>query len=154
MCPKHNQAKFLTKKNSSIPTLKNGERVVENVLDKATLLNSYFSQCFNQSVSPLTDDDISMFDSTNPLLFPEEFLCTEDEVLEMLLSLDTKKANGRDGISARMLKSTAPSIACCCLTIPFLQEKYLELGRCPHFPEILAIRGVQTSKEFSFSLPH
>ena len=96
--------KFLTKKNSSIPTLKNGERVVENDLDKATLLNSYLS------VSPLTDDDIAMFDSTNPLLCREEFLCTEDEVIEMLLSLDTKKANGQDGILARMLKSTAPSI--------------------------------------------
>ena len=33
-------AKFLTKKNSSIPTLKNGERIVENDLDKATLLDS------------------------------------------------------------------------------------------------------------------
>ena len=28
----------------------------------------------------------------------------------MLLSLDTKKANGQDGISAKMLKSTAASI--------------------------------------------
>ena len=100
-------AKLLTKKTSSIPILKDGEKVVENDLDKATLLNNYFSQCFNQSVSPLTDDDISMFDSINLLLCPEEFLCTEDEVLELLLSLDTKKANGRDGISARMLKSTA-----------------------------------------------
>ena len=33
-------AKFLTKINSSIPTLKNGERIVENDLDKATLLDS------------------------------------------------------------------------------------------------------------------
>jgi len=75
-----------------------------------TRLLCYFSQCFNQSVSPLTDD-ISMFDSINLLLCPEEFLCTEDKVLEMLVSLDTKKASGRDCISARMLKSTAPSIA-------------------------------------------
>ena len=87
------------------------ETVVENDFDKATLLNRYFSQSFNQSVSPLTDDNISMSDSTNPLLCPEEFLCTEDEVLEILLSLDTKKANGQDSISARMLKSTAQSIA-------------------------------------------
>ena len=96
-------ATFLSKKNSSIPTLKNRETVVENDLDKVTLLNRYFHQCFNQSVSPLTDNNISMFDSTNPLLCPEEFLCTEDEVLEMLLSLDTKKGNGWDSISARML---------------------------------------------------
>ena len=52
-----------------------------------------------------------MFDSINPLLCYEELLCTEGEVLEMLLSLDNKKANGWDSISARMLKSTALSIA-------------------------------------------
>jgi len=66
-------AKFLTKKNSSIPTLKNGERGVENDLDKATLLNNYFS---HQSVSPLSDDDISILvlDSINLLLCHEELL--------------------------------------------------------------------------------
>ena len=53
-------SKTFDQENSSIPTLKNGEKVVENDLDKATLLNNYFSQCFNQSVSPLTDDDISI----------------------------------------------------------------------------------------------
>ena len=83
-------AKCLTKKNSSIPTPKNGERVVENDFDKVTYLaENYFSKCFNQSVSPLTDDDVSMFDSINLLLCPEELLHTEDEVLEMLLSVDT-----------------------------------------------------------------
>ena len=105
--------------------------LVENDLDKATLLNSYFSQCFNQTVSPLTDDDISMFDSTNSFLCPEEFLCTEDEVLAMLLSLDTKKANGRDRISARILNQLLKVlliVSHCCLTIPFLQEKYLKLN--------------------------
>ena len=76
-----------------------------------------------------------MFGSINHLLCPEElFLCTENEVIEVLLSLDTKKANGWDDILARMLKSTASSIAYvshCCLANPFLQKKYLELGRCP-----------------------
>ena len=38
-------------------------------------------------------------------------LCTEDEVLELLHALDTSKANGPDNISAKMLKSTAVSIA-------------------------------------------
>ena len=40
-------AKFLTKKNSTISTLKNEERVVEN---EATLLNSYFSHAMFQSI--------------------------------------------------------------------------------------------------------
>ena len=42
---------------------------------------------------------------------PPELLCTVDEVLELLLTLDTSKANGPDNISAKMLKSTATSIA-------------------------------------------
>ena len=36
----------------------------------------------------------------------EELLCAEDEILEMLLALDTTKSSGPDGISATMLKRT------------------------------------------------
>ena len=43
----------------------------------------------------------SPFDS----LFAEELLCTEEEVFDLLASLDTPKASGPDGLSARMLKS-------------------------------------------------
>jgi len=43
--------------------------------------------------------------------FPEEIFCTEEEVLDLLLTVDTSKATGSDGISGRMLKSTAHSIA-------------------------------------------
>ena len=39
-----------------------------------------------------------------------QLLYTEEEVLDYLSSLDTAKANGPDGISARMLKKTALSI--------------------------------------------
>ena len=38
-------------------------------------------------------------------------LCSEEEVLSLLLFLDVTKANGPDGISANMLKNTAHSIA-------------------------------------------
>ena len=90
----------MTKKNSSIPSLKDGGIAVESDLDKTALLNRYFSKCFNQSVPPLNNEDILEFSSIDPLLCPEEFLCTEHEVFEMLSSLDIKKANGWDGISA------------------------------------------------------
>ncbi len=36
--------------------------------------------------------------------------CTEDEVFNLLSNLDTTKANGPDGISAKMLKATAETI--------------------------------------------
>ena len=42
---------------------------------------------------------------------PEDILCTKDFVLEQLTNLDVTKATGCDGISARMIKSTAVSIA-------------------------------------------
>ena len=40
-----------------------------------------------------------------------DFLCNEEEVLDLLLSLDVNKANGPAGISASMLKHTGHSIA-------------------------------------------
>ena len=57
------------------------------------------STCINFSVLNLTDNDC-----------PGHLLCNEDIVLDLLLSLDTSKASGPDGISAKMLKNTATSI--------------------------------------------
>ena len=45
-------------KQQYIPTLKDGGNIVEDDLDKAALLNHYFSKCFNQSVN---DEDIIKF---------------------------------------------------------------------------------------------
>ena len=46
---------------------------------------------------------------------PSELYCHEDQVCELLCGLDTSKSSGPDGISAKMLKfmaiSIAPSIA-------------------------------------------
>ena len=39
-----------------------------------------------------------------------DFMCIEEEVYNMLISLDINKANGPDRISAKMLKETATSI--------------------------------------------
>ena len=41
---------------------------------------------------------------------PEELLCSDLEVCDMLSTLDITKASGPDGISTRMLKNTAPDI--------------------------------------------
>ena len=64
----------------------------------------------------------------DPSCCPQEFLCTEEEVIDLLLSLDTTKANGPDGISAIMLKSTAYSIA---PRITNLFNKSIMSGRLP-----------------------
>ena len=70
------------------------------------MLNQYFSECFNLAQPQLS----SRYEEPNIGNCPEDFLCSEEEVYEMLLSLDTSKANGPDGISAKMLKGTALSI--------------------------------------------
>lgn len=72
-------------------------------------LNRFFSDCFSLSQPPLTPDDLREFQPTGECA--EALLCSEEEILCMLNSLDTTKANGLDGVSARMLKSTGPSIA-------------------------------------------
>ena len=41
---------------------------------------------------------------------PDELLCTEEEVFSLLANIDISKSSGPDGISARMLRATAPSI--------------------------------------------
>ena len=40
----------------------------------------------------------------------DELLCTEEEVYNILRTLDVSKSNGHDDISARMLKETALSM--------------------------------------------
>ena len=77
---------------------------------KAELLNNFFFGCFNHNVPPLVHSD-NHCENIDPAACPEDILCNEDSVLDQLTSLDVTKATGCDGISARMLKSTAVSIA-------------------------------------------
>ena len=67
----------------------------------------FLNCCFNNTVTPLqkTPRDSSTPDDICGLLCPEE------EVVGIFRPLDTTKANGSDGISARMLKSTDTAIA-------------------------------------------
>ena len=43
-------------------------------------------------------------------------LCSESEVLQLLLSLDITKSNGPDGISGKMLKATAGRLLLPCVS--------------------------------------
>ena len=67
------------------------------------------SNCFNTYETPLTENDCNVFATTSSNYSPE-LLCTEDDILELLFSLDITKANGPDNISAVMLKATAPTL--------------------------------------------
>ncbi|MCG8621885.1 MAG: hypothetical protein MJE68_07805, partial [Proteobacteria bacterium] len=94
--------------------------------EKAELLNTFFASCFNNSHSPLADEDF--FDIECSDSFPEDFLCSEDHILDMLASLDVTKSNGPDNISARMLKATATSLA---PPVAALFNLSLQLGKIP-----------------------
>ena len=100
--------KHLNKSQCSIPTLSHGDATVQTDIGKADLLNSFFSSCCNLSHSPLVPSEYHNLQS--PQECPEEVLCNEEEVYQLLSSLDVTKANGPDGISARTLKHTATSI--------------------------------------------
>ena len=98
--------KSLNKSKQSIPTLYHDDVVACDDADKANLLCSFFSSCFNQSCALISPSP------NHPLRFsfPDDLLCNESEVFDLLATLDTTTANGQDGISARMLKSVAASI--------------------------------------------
>ena len=104
-------AKFLTKQSSTIPILQDdyGDTIQDDT-EKASLLNDFFSKCFNRALPPLGRTDYEEIDLSITGECPADILCSEEEVEQMLLSLDTTKSSGSDGISAIMLKETAFSI--------------------------------------------
>ena len=97
------------KEQSSVPVLSHAGCTANNDKDKASMLNNFFSQCFNKELPPLTSHDCLGF--TTPDECPESVLCSEEEVAQLLQSIDVSKSNGPDKISGRMLKATALSIA-------------------------------------------
>ena len=101
--------KYLRKEQSSVPVLSHAGCTANNDKDKTSMLNNFFSQCFNKELPPLTSHDCLGF--TTPDECPERVLCSEEEVAQLLQSIDVSKSNGPDKISGRMLKATALSIA-------------------------------------------
>ena len=98
--------RLLNKKESLIPTLVSNGYRVESSKEKATVLNHFFHDCFNKTLPPLTPQPSLLC----PVDCPADLLCSEEEVFDLISSLDTSKSTGPDGISARMLKSVATSI--------------------------------------------
>ena len=87
-----------------MPTLTLDDTTAVTESEKANLLNSYFHSCFNKSHTPITPSACLRLSPAADLL------CSEDEVFDLLATLDVSKSTGPDGISARMLKFTATSI--------------------------------------------
>ena len=121
--------KVLSKQQSTIPTLHYQEATAETNYEKAAMLNEYFSSCFNTSVPPLSQLDEERqthteFESASS----EDLLCTTEEILSYIQALDATKASGPDGISIKMLKYTATSVA------PSLAKLFNISIKLGHFP--------------------
>ena len=78
--------------------------------------------------------------------FPDEILCSEEEVLQLLSNLDVSKANGPDNISAHMLKATTSSIA---PSVTLLFNQSLKLGCFPTPWKQSNVVAIPKSKNFS-----
>ena len=149
--------KYLNKTSSQIPTLKDGATEAVSNVDKASLLNELFSKNFNDSIPPLSELDHQCFLADSSLPPTEGSLCIEQEVFNLLNTLDTNKASGPNGISGKMLKSTAISIT------PILTELFnlsitsgkipsnwkLSSVNCPHGGEEKMVFSI-----FTVTLPH
>ena len=92
--------KPLTKHESTIPTLTCDGVFCSSDQDKALILNQSFYNNFSHSSRLITD----AFPPCNidSLTFPSDLLCTEDQVYQLVSTLDCSKASGNDNISAQL----------------------------------------------------
>ena len=71
--------KYLNKQSSVIPTLQDCDRnTVQDDKEKATLLNDFFSQCFNHSHPPFSAANYDNLFHSSPDECPTQYLITED----------------------------------------------------------------------------
>ena len=102
--------RILNRQESSIPALEVNNTIIDTGLDKARALNNFFYSCFNHN-HPTIQETTLDYQLLSSIDCPSELLCTEEGVYEELTRLDVTKSVGSDGISGKMLKMTAISIA-------------------------------------------
>ena len=57
----------------TVPTLVHGDTTAQTNVQKAEMLNSFYTTCFNKSQSPVESTDFCI--PTSPDAFPSELLC-------------------------------------------------------------------------------
>ena len=104
----HIARQFMGKKKcTNIPVMQCGDRILTENYDKTEEFNKAFLKFATIDTSNASLPDIAY--KTNSRL--DSINITQAETLDILKSLDTSKATGPDGISCKMLKETADSIA-------------------------------------------
>ena len=105
--------KCLYKQRNVIPVLQEDNITAVSDKEKANMLNTFFSRCWNNTDQPMSQAaNMTTYGSppSNLSTNIEDFLCTQEEVSYLLTSQNPEKASGPDNISVRMLKETARSI--------------------------------------------
>ena len=99
--------KLLPKKITNIPPLVEGDRIISDFQQKSNIFNDYFSmQCsLNHTSSTLPSLNLKTHS------FLQNIYSSEEKISAIILSLNSKKAHGYDGISINMLKMCAPLVA-------------------------------------------
>ena len=110
--------------SSSVPLLHVDGKILETDLEKATALNNYFA---SQST---VDDANRTLPPTNPTNYPalESISVSDQEIMDVLQSLDVSKSCGPDLINSRLLKEGAQH-----LQIPLKHLFNFSLNQC-EFP--------------------
>ena len=115
-------------KGNQLPAMKCGDRILTDDIVKAEEFNNAFLQFATIDTSSASLPDIVY--KTNSRL--ASINISQAETLEILKSLDTSKASGPDGISCKMLKETAYSIAPSFTRLlklyHYLQLRFLSVG--------------------------
>ena len=114
--------KSKTKRLPAVVTYKYGS--ASESVDKATLLNEFFSTVYS---SDNVNHEHLQVDVLHPDLLSETST-TQNEVENILLNLDAKKATGVDGISAKILKSCARQLS---MPLSKLLNLSFSLGEVP-----------------------
>ena len=107
------------------PLLTQHDEVVTNDMEKASIFNNHFVA---QSTLDTSSSNIPPVTSPTQAPIFEQFLTSEQEVLQILNSLDTNKSTGPDGLPTQFLKMTALLIA---RPLSQLFNKSLDLGIYP-----------------------
>ena len=74
--------------------------------EKSSLLNTFFYNYFNNKSPPL----LNYLPILPPHDFPQELLCNEVEIYDLIAGLDPSKSTGPDGISVKMLRGTIDAV--------------------------------------------
>ena len=89
-----------------------GDKDIGDPYEVCYAFNSYFTEIGPTLASKINPPRVSFRDFMKPshTNFEEKLILTVDEVTKLVANLSTNKADGRNGLSARILKASFPCL--------------------------------------------